>query len=50
MTILQRTLRGDAVCLEKALVRVAKLDKEVGAAAGKEPYRMPAGGLRCFRG
>jgi len=50
MTVLQRTLRGDAVCLEQALARVAKLDKQIAAAAGKEPYRMPAGWLRWFRG
>src|SRR5262245_36582512 len=50
LPILQRTFEATLFALEQALARVAELDKEIAAVADKEPYRIPVGWLRCFRG
>lgn len=47
---LQRTFEATLFALEQALARVAALDKEIAALAETEPYRVPVGWLRCFRG
>src|SRR5262245_41720140 len=50
LPILQRTFEATLFALEQALARVADLDQEIAALAATDPYRVPVGWLRCFRG
>ena len=47
---LQRAFEASLFALEQALARLGELDKESIALANTEPYRIPVGWLRCFRG